>query len=54
MATLVNLDWLSLLLITGATMPALGATVFGYLVLHRRGSLPTRPTPGNTPTDEAP
>jgi hypothetical protein len=29
MAPVVNLDWLSLLLITGATVPALGATVFG-------------------------
>jgi hypothetical protein len=48
----VNLDWLSLLLITGATVPALGATVFGYLVLRHRGSLPGHPTPGNPRTQE--
>ena len=41
MVPLVDLDWLSMLLITGATVPALGATAFGYFVLRRRGSLPT-------------
>jgi hypothetical protein len=48
MAPAVDLDWLSTLLIAGATVPALGATVFGYLVLRRRGSLPTHPTTDNT------
>jgi len=47
MPPVVDFDWLSLLLITGMAAPALGATVFGYLVLRRRGSLPARPTPGN-------
>jgi hypothetical protein len=48
----VHLDWFSLLLITGATVPALGATVFGYLVLRRRGSLPAHPTTGTTRAQE--
>ena len=54
MVPAVNLDWLSMVLITGATVPALGATAFGYLVLRRRGSLPTQPTPGNTRAHEKP
>jgi hypothetical protein len=54
MTPVVDLDWLSLLLITGATVPALGATVFGYLVLRRRGSLPAHPATGNARAPEAP
>jgi hypothetical protein len=49
-----NLDWLSLLLIAGATGPALGATVFGYLVLRHRGSLPAHPSAGTTHAPASP
>ena len=38
----VGPDWLSMLLITGAVVPALGATVFGYFVLRRRGLWPAQ------------
>jgi hypothetical protein len=54
MATLVNFDWLSLLLIMGATVPALGATVFGYVILRRRDALPAHDATASTPAHEAP
>ena len=54
MATLIDFDWLSLLLITGATVPALGATVFGYVILRRRDALPAYDATATTPVHEAP
>jgi hypothetical protein len=54
MALLVNLDWLSLLLITGATVPAVGATVFGYVILRRRDSLPGYPATASNPPQRDP
>jgi hypothetical protein len=49
-----DLDWLSILLITATPVPALGATVFGFFVFRRRGSLPAYSATASTHTREAP
>jgi hypothetical protein len=54
MAPLVDLDWLSMLLITGTVVPALGATVFGFIFIRRRGSQGVHPITLSIHAREAP